>query len=88
MKAGEDRTFIVKDIRAFIRCVLRGEPHTLTPRFSYDPETHVVSQEDLAVLQALRTAADNEAFYHSINGYPGYAGRFTGFVVGPGPPGA
>lgn len=63
LKAGVDRTYVVKDLRAFLDAVHRGQVYALTPRFAYDPEVHAVSAEDLEVLAVLRAIAEEEAFY-------------------------
>ncbi|PTQ57811.1 MAG: Superfamily II DNA/RNA helicase [Candidatus Carbobacillus altaicus] len=72
LKAGVDRTFVVKNIRDFIRDVQIGTSHPLTPRFSYQPELHDIGSEDLAAMRVLSQVMAEESFYRSVNGYYSY----------------
>ncbi|MCL6577282.1 DEAD/DEAH box helicase [Kyrpidia sp.] len=76
LKAGVDRTFVVKNIRDFIRDVQIGAPHPLTPRFSYQPELHHVAPEDLSILRVLGQVMAEESFYRSVNGYYSYDRKY------------
>ncbi|WP_420843730.1 DEAD/DEAH box helicase [Listeria costaricensis] len=53
LKVGPKRTYIVKNIRTFLRAVSKGQLYNFTKTFSYDPSEHTFSPEDQAILKLL-----------------------------------
>ncbi|SDJ06682.1 DEAD/DEAH box helicase [Natribacillus halophilus] len=54
LRAGVQRPYVVKNINRFIEAVNTGSNHYFTKKFSYEPDKHVLSEEDWAVLQLLQ----------------------------------
>lgn len=69
LKAGEKRTFVVKDASEFIKDVIQGNEHPFTKTFTYSPEQYYVLQQDLAIFEQLYSILRNEKIY---NGYRYY----------------
>ncbi|WP_239255029.1 DEAD/DEAH box helicase [Listeria ilorinensis] len=53
LKVGPKRTYIVKNIRTFLRAVSKGQLYNFTKTFSYDPSEHTFGPEDTAILKLL-----------------------------------
>ncbi|WP_202077650.1 DEAD/DEAH box helicase [Caldalkalibacillus salinus] len=68
MRVGVGRLYVVKDIEAFLTALLEREPYTFSDRFSYEPDKHVLSNEDKKVAEYILTLyriQENDALYIS-----------------------
>ncbi|WP_330949115.1 DEAD/DEAH box helicase [Virgibacillus sp. MG-45] len=73
LKAGENRSYVVKDIVEFLHDVHLGRGHFFTKNFIYSPEHHYILQQDMQILERLFSIVRNEeiyrepAYYHYLN---------------------
>ena len=74
MKTGLNRTYVVKNIKDFLRAIDHHN-YPFTAKFSYEPAEHSFSQEDQAILSILRSVAKNEQLY--IDSSPFQRHHFT-----------
>jgi superfamily II DNA or RNA helicase len=65
LKAGTSRTYIVRLAEDFLRSVVHHTRYQLTPSFAFDPNVHIVSPEDRAILGRLLEACEN-SFIHDF----------------------
>ncbi|WP_203457084.1 DEAD/DEAH box helicase [Paenibacillus tepidiphilus] len=63
LKAGEQRLYVVRKIRAFLGAVQRGDCFVFSEHFSYDPARHSFGKEDDSALKLLLEVLDNEQVY-------------------------
>lgn len=69
LKAGTQRTYVVKNIEEFLHSVTEGGTYYFTAKFSYDPFEHYILAEDLEIIRLLQDITKNEAFFRSQQGY-------------------
>ncbi|WEG11138.1 DEAD/DEAH box helicase [Pullulanibacillus sp. KACC 23026] len=70
MKVGEKRTYVVRDLKDFLKAVQEKRPYTFTKLFTYDPVTQAFNQEDQEVVELLLEAMSLEETYKQFqNGY-------------------
>lgn len=63
LRAGTGKTFIIKDIRAFLHHVQSEQSYPITDNFSYDPSSHVLQAEDLDILDGLSRCYQDERLF-------------------------
>ncbi|GBF11363.1 DEAD/DEAH box helicase [Tepidibacillus sp. HK-1] len=68
MKTGLNRTYVVKNIKDFLRAS-DHESYVFTANFSYEPAEHAFSKEDEEILKILRAIAKNEQLYLDASPY-------------------
>ncbi|MUK88727.1 helicase SNF2 [Ornithinibacillus sp. L9] len=69
LKAGEKRTYVVKDAGRFLEDVVHGNEHFFTKTFTYSPEQHYVLQQDLVIFDMLHSILQNEKIYSGYRFY-------------------
>lgn len=69
LKAGESRSYVVKDAHQFIQDVLAGNEHFFTKMFTYSPTQHYLLPEDREVLEILGSIQKNEKIYDGYHVY-------------------
>nr|WP_289036888.1 DEAD/DEAH box helicase [uncultured Allobacillus sp.] len=65
MKTGVDRTYVVKNLKKFLKSVDEQSEHFFTSKFSYDPKLHMFKEEDQRVMQILLDIYRSDAFYEN-----------------------
>ncbi|GEL76727.1 DEAD/DEAH box helicase [Tenuibacillus multivorans] len=65
MKVGVDRTYVVKNLKEFLKSLAWKKEHYFTPNFIYDPELHYFKDEDQEVIDILLDIYRNERFYEN-----------------------
>ncbi|HIW12354.1 MAG TPA: DEAD/DEAH box helicase [Candidatus Salinicoccus stercoripullorum] len=63
LRVGEDRLYVVKDIREFLEAATTHTPVEFGKHFTYHPEYHTFTDEDTEVLNRLIGIHNTEAFY-------------------------
>lgn len=63
LKVGESRTYVVKDMPAFLEAVFNGEELTFTKYFTYHPDIHTFLQVDMDIMTTLHSIIENERIY-------------------------
>lgn len=66
LNVGENKPFIVKDLRAFIEAIYFGQPYKITDNFSFLPKQHQFSEADSRILSLLNSALTNERVYQEL----------------------
>ncbi|WP_052256835.1 DEAD/DEAH box helicase [Salinicoccus sp. YB14-2] len=69
MRVGEERLYVVKDIREFLDAVVYNDPLVFGKNFTFDPEFHHFSDEDRAVIDKLLEIKRTEDFYDNSAEY-------------------
>src|SRR5699024_4379932 len=69
MRVGEERLYVVKDIRDFLDAVVRNDALVFGKNFTFDPEFHHFSSEDWAVIDKLLEIKQTEDFYDNSAEY-------------------
>ena len=69
MRIGEERLYVVKDIREFLDAVVRNDALVFGKNFTFDPEFHYFSAEDKVVLDKLLEIKRTEEFYDNSAEY-------------------
>ncbi len=67
LKVGESRTYVVKDVHAFLYAVFHKEEFVFTKHFSYHPDLHTFLQVDLDLFKTLQGIIRNEQIYHETS---------------------
>ncbi|MBM7703759.1 DEAD/DEAH box helicase [Metabacillus iocasae] len=65
IKVGVERTYVVKNIKEFLRKVREQIPHEFTKKFTYDPAEHYFTEEDEHVIDLLQELVKTETFYRN-----------------------
>lgn len=63
LKVGETRTYVVKDMHAFLDAIFMKEEFIFTKHFTYLPDVHTFLQVDLDLLETLQSIIRNERIY-------------------------
>ncbi|EUJ32834.1 hypothetical protein MFLO_06064 [Listeria floridensis FSL S10-1187] len=63
LKVGPERTYVVKQIGAFLSAVHEQQIYEFTAHFSYDPSEHQFTETDLTLLNQLRTIFEAAKLY-------------------------
>src|SRR5699024_12836042 len=66
LRVGEDRLYVVKDIREFLEAATGHTPVEFGKHFTYHPEHHTFTDEDTEVLPRLIGIHNTEAIYIRI----------------------
>lgn len=69
MRIGEERLYVVKDIRNFLNAVVRNDALVFGKNFIFDPDFHHFSAEDRAVIDKLIEIKRTEDFYDNSAEY-------------------
>ncbi|WP_462420235.1 DEAD/DEAH box helicase [Salinicoccus sp. Marseille-QA3877] len=69
MRIGEERLYVVRDIRDFLDAVERNDALMFGKNFTFDPEFHYFSDEDRAVIDKLLEIRRTENFYDNSVDY-------------------
>ncbi|RDW20445.1 DEAD/DEAH box helicase [Oceanobacillus chungangensis] len=69
LKAGEKHCYVVKDAYDFLENILQGNEHFFTKKFTFNPETYYILQQDMEIFEMLYSIRNNEKIY---NGYDSY----------------
>ena len=77
VKIGVKRTYVVKNLKQFLKAVEYQHNYYFTDKFTYEPMEQVFNQEDLALIQLLIDVSKNEEAYFN----PYYAYRKDERVV-------
>lgn len=67
MKIGTNRTYVVKNIKQFLKDVEQQNSYYFTDNYSYEPLEHVFNQDDLELVQLLININNNEEAF--VNPY-------------------
>lgn len=67
LKIGEDRLYIVKNIKQFLEELENGQPISFSPNFTYDPLEHLFLPSDFELIKILQNIAKNEIVYHDMS---------------------
>ncbi|WP_110113334.1 DEAD/DEAH box helicase [Bacillus sp. CGMCC 1.16541] len=65
IKVGAERTYVVKNMKEFLRKVRDKHPHEFTKKFTYDPAEHYFVKEDQEVIDMLQELVKTESFYRT-----------------------
>ncbi|HLR01278.1 MAG TPA: DEAD/DEAH box helicase [Virgibacillus sp.] len=63
LKAGVNRCYVVKEADEFIQNIMEGREHFFTKKFSYSPDAHYFLQQDMDILEMLKSIYQNEEIY-------------------------
>lgn len=63
LKVGENQTFIVKDLAAFIEAIDLKKAYNITEKFSYQPKEHLIEEVDLELLRFIDEAITHAQLY-------------------------
>lgn len=69
LKVGQARTYVVKNIQAFLDAVRHNQLLAFTKNFTFDPNEHTFSKEDDAILQMLAQISDIQKMYDLSDAY-------------------
>ncbi|MFZ3579199.1 SNF2 helicase associated domain-containing protein [Virgibacillus sp. DJP39] len=85
MKVGEKRRLVVKDIHAFLQDVFQEREHFFTKTFTYNPEQHFFSAEDLEIFELIMSIVQNERLYngHSLYRYQTHISEGRSISISP-----
>jgi len=67
LKIGEDRLYIVKNIKQFLEDLENGQAISFSQSFTYDPSEHSFLPSDLEIITMLQDIARNELVYQKIS---------------------
>lgn len=69
LKVGAERTYVVKNIQAFLDAVRYNQLLVFTKNFSFDPNEHTFSEKDSAILELLTQICDIQKMYELSDSY-------------------
>ncbi|SOC44779.1 DEAD/DEAH box helicase [Salinicoccus kekensis] len=69
MRVGEERLYVVKDIRDFLHAITHNNALMFGKNFTFDPELHHFSAEDQVVIDKLLEIRKTEIFYENSADY-------------------
>ncbi len=69
IKVGAERTYIVKNIQAFLDAVRYNQLLVFTKNFTFDPNEHTFSEKDYAILDLLTQISDTQKMYELSDSY-------------------
>lgn len=70
LKAGVNRCYVVRDAEEFLESVLEDNDYFFTKNFTFSPENHYISKQDLAIFELLYSVFRNEEVYQGYTFYP------------------
>ncbi len=84
MRIGEDRLYVVKNTKDFVKHVKHQQELEFTKNFIYDPALHYFSPEDKEIIDLLMDINESEQFFHSQMYYSSYSGsKQKGLTIPP-----
>lgn len=65
LRIGTSKSYIVKDIRAFLTYVKNEQPYAVTGTLTYDPKIHYFDAADIKIIEQLNSCLQNERLFES-----------------------
>ncbi|SCL96674.1 DEAD/DEAH box helicase [Sporanaerobacter sp. PP17-6a] len=69
LKIGEDRLYVVKNIKGFLRSLETGEDINFGKNFKFSPQIHKFKDEDMGIINFLRLLYENYEINYSEYGF-------------------
>lgn len=85
LKVGEKRRLVVKEMHEFLQDVFQEREHYFTKTFTYNPELHYFSPEDLELFELIMSIVRNERLYdgHSLYRYQSHISEGRSISISP-----
>jgi SNF2 family DNA or RNA helicase len=83
LKIGEERNYVVKNMREFLQAVINDEELEFGKNFIFDPQVHSFNSTDKKLIELLIEIYEiDKSISSSDNGYPKYFGSSSGLISG------
>ena len=66
LRIGQERLYVVKDIKKLLECMIRNEELVLSKKFTYSPVRHEFGESGLALLNLLKEIYETESLSDSL----------------------
>jgi SNF2 family DNA or RNA helicase len=83
LKIGEERNYVVKNMREFLKCVLNKDTMEFGKNFTFDPSFHSFNDEDRQLIDLLIEIYEVDKKVSGYdNAFPRYFGQTSGLISG------